>query len=74
VGLYYTHRYAHAHKSAASLMPYALKGVDCILVFVFRGLGLRTIARPVMERDVEDGYGEEEEFNSDSDAEYIGDS
>ncbi|EPE32057.1 hypothetical protein GLAREA_12139 [Glarea lozoyensis ATCC 20868] len=33
---------------AADLMPYALKGVDCVIFSVFKSLDLKTRARPVM--------------------------
>jgi hypothetical protein len=56
MGVYCTHRYAHAHQSAASLMPYALKGVDYIMLSVFRSLGLITIARPVLENKLDEWW------------------
>jgi hypothetical protein len=63
--MYLTHQYAHTHSSAANLMPYALKGVDCIIFSVFKSLGLKAIARPVMgkDSDEEEESGDDEDFD-----------
>ncbi|CAG8976801.1 hypothetical protein HYALB_00012507 [Hymenoscyphus albidus] len=72
LGFHCVHVYPHANEDTDDLMPYTLKGMDCIVFSVFRELGLRPVARPVMENFPEyDGYGDslsDEEDQEDPDA------
>lgn len=58
IGYRCVHRYPHTSGSASVLMPHALKGLDCIFLAVFRALGLKTKAQPVLESDIDEDYGE----------------
>ncbi|CAG8955206.1 hypothetical protein HYFRA_00007222 [Hymenoscyphus fraxineus] len=62
LGFHCVHAYPHANEDTNDLMPYALKGMDCIVFSVFRELGLRPVARPVMEDfpEYEDSQSDEE--------------
>lgn len=65
LGFHRVHAYPHADSNADDIIPYALKGKDCIVYSVFRELGLDPVARPVMDGDFSD---EEEEYYDDDDS------
>lgn len=48
LGFYCAHRYAHTREGIDTLMPFALKGIDAVFFSVFRSLGLKVNARPML--------------------------
>ena len=48
LGFHCAHKYAHTREGMDKLMPFALKGIDMVLLIVFRSLGLKTYVRPLL--------------------------
>ena len=55
------HAYAHSDEKMRRELPMAMKGVDLLIYTVCRALGLKTKARPVLERtDLEDWWNDDD--------------